>query len=233
MQFAMLLIPLLTLQGGKLQIKDVKVGKGPAAQPGDSLTMDYTGRLLNGKVFDTSKKPGATPFEFILGGGQVIRGWDEGIVGMKVGGRRILTIPAALGYGSQGTPDGAIPPNSTLKFEVELRKIVTHHVKKETLRAGKGQPVKAGDEVLIQYTGRLTSGKKFDSSYDHGGQPLPVTIGRGVIPGFSIGLVGMRLGEKRRVTIPWQLAYGEGGRPPVIPPKSDLIFDLELVKVNR
>lgn len=104
-------------QSAKLKIEDEKVGTGTTAQTGDTVTVNYTGTLTNGKEFDSTK--GKQPFSFTLGAGQVIKGWDQGIVGMKVGGKRKLTIPPDLGYGSQGA-GAAIPPNSTLIFDVEL-----------------------------------------------------------------------------------------------------------------
>ena len=102
----------------KLQMEDLVVGTGPEAKKGQTVSVHYTGWLTDGKKFDSSKDHGQ-PFSFALGRGQVIQGWDEGVVGMKVGGRRKLTIPPEMGYGNQGFP-GAIPPNSTLVFEVEL-----------------------------------------------------------------------------------------------------------------
>lgn len=108
-----------TMPGG-LKYDDVKVGKGAVAKKGETVTVNYTGWLMNGKKFDSSLNPGRTPFSFTLGAGQVIRGWDEGVAGMHVGGRRILIIPPSLGYGATGTPGGPIPPNATLKFQVDL-----------------------------------------------------------------------------------------------------------------
>jgi FKBP-type peptidyl-prolyl cis-trans isomerase len=107
------------LAGGvkELKIEDQRKGTGATAENGNKLTMNYKGQLLNGKVFDQSY--GRGPFSFTLGGGEVIQGWDKGILGMKVGGKRKLTIPANLGYGDRGA--GAdIPPGATLVFEVEL-----------------------------------------------------------------------------------------------------------------
>jgi FKBP-type peptidyl-prolyl cis-trans isomerase len=104
-----------------LIIKDIKVGTGPKAKRGDGLTVDYIGWLKDGKKFDSSLDSGQ-PFQFTLGGGQVIAGWDNGMVGMQVGGVRRLIIPAAMGYGAQGA-GGVIPPNATLVFEVKLLKI--------------------------------------------------------------------------------------------------------------
>lgn len=99
-----------------LQYVDTVIGTGDVAVAGKKLTMNYTGKLTNGTTFDTSI--GKAPFSFTLGNGEVIKGWDEGIAGMKVGGKRTLTIPAALGYGAAG--QGPIPPNATLIFDVEL-----------------------------------------------------------------------------------------------------------------
>jgi len=97
--------------------EDVVVGEGTEAARGDMLTVHYVGRLTDGKVFDSSVDRN-TPFDFTLGVGQVIKGWDEGMIGMRVGGKRVLTISPEYAYGSTGI--GAIPPNSTLVFEVEL-----------------------------------------------------------------------------------------------------------------
>lgn len=108
-------------QTSGLAISDEAVGQGPSAKTGDRVTVHYTGWLTSGKKFDSSKDHGK-PFTFTLGAGEVIPGWDKGVVGMKVGGRRKLTIPPDLGYGDRGA-GGVIPPNATLQFEVELLKI--------------------------------------------------------------------------------------------------------------
>jgi peptidylprolyl isomerase len=100
----------------------LKPGKGAVAKAGQHVFMHYTGWLTNGKKFDSSLDRG-DPFDFDLGTGQVIKGWDEGVAGMKVGEKRQLVIPGALGYGPSGTPDGTIPPNATLIFDVELLRI--------------------------------------------------------------------------------------------------------------
>ncbi len=105
-----------------LQYEDTVVGQGAEARAGQLVTVHYTGWLFNdgqqGKKFDSSHDR-RDPFQFPLGGGMVIKGWDEGVAGMKVGGKRTLIIPAALGYGARGA-GGVIPPNATLKFDVEL-----------------------------------------------------------------------------------------------------------------
>lgn len=108
-------------QTNKLDIKDLKIGTGKAVKPGDNVVMNYRGTLTDGKEFDSSYKRNQ-PFETTIGTGQVIKGWDEGIPGMKVGGKRRLIIPPSLAYGKQGAPP-TIPPDATLIFEVELLQI--------------------------------------------------------------------------------------------------------------
>ena len=107
----------MTTSNDNLKVEDLVVGNGAVAEPGDKITVHYTGSLTDGSVFDNSVERKA-PFTFTLGVGQVIRGWDEGIVGMQIGGKRMLTIAPEYAYGSEGK--GPIPPNSTLIFEVEL-----------------------------------------------------------------------------------------------------------------
>ena len=178
-----MVLPLLTalvMQGG-LKKTDVVVGKGPVAKAGDHVTVDYTGKLTNGKQFDSSI--GRAPFSFTLGGGQVIKGWDLGVEGMRVGGKRKLVIPPGLGYGAAGA--GAdIPPNATLVFDVTLRSI--EKVDVTVLKRGSGPAAKTGDMVSIDYTGTLKStGKQFDSSV--GKQPIPFQTGRSRDPGLHDG----------------------------------------------
>src|SRR5262249_30364598 len=101
-----------------LKVEDVVVGTGTECKSGDAVRVHYVGKLENGTVFDSSIDRG-TPFTFILGEGKVIKGWEQGVAGMKVGGKRKLVIPPELGYGAAGSPPN-IPPNATLYFDVEL-----------------------------------------------------------------------------------------------------------------
>ncbi len=103
----------------KLEIEDEVVGSGREARSGDTVHVLYTGRLMNGTKFDSTDDNGGEPFKFTLGKGEVIKGWDDGVVGMKVHGKRTLRIPPSLGYGEKGSPP-SIPANAGLVFDVEL-----------------------------------------------------------------------------------------------------------------
>ncbi len=226
MQIATLFLASLVMHGpAKLEIKDIVVGKGAPAQAGDLLVVDYTGTLLSGTKFDSSK--GGAPFAFELGAGQVIPGWDKGMAGMRVGGKRSLVIPSEMAYGDAGS--GPIPPKSTLKFEIELYRIDKKGAKPaitmSTTKPGTGAGAKTGDTIFVHYRGSYLNGTGFDNSYDRK-QPLKVTIGTTrLIAGFTQGLEGMKMDEKRTVIIPSALAYGPGGRGP-IPPNMALKFEL-------
>ena len=113
--------PTATQAMEELKIEDITVGTGAEAVAGKKVTVHYTGTLTDGTKFDSSVDRG-TPFTFNLGAGEVIAGWDQGVAGMKVGGKRKLTIPSSLGYGERGA-GGGIPPNATLIFDVELLKV--------------------------------------------------------------------------------------------------------------
>lgn len=224
-------LAVLVMGQGKLETKDLAPGKGAPAQKGDLLTVQYTGTLLNGTQFDTSV--GKAPFAFTLGGGQVIQGWDQGMLGMRVGGKRQLTIPAALGYGDQAI--GPIPANSTLKFEVELLRIdkkgAEPKIEVEVLKKGTGPGAADGDQVDVHYKGTFLNGVEFDQSYKRG-EPLSIVLGETrLIQGFTQGVRGMKLNEKRKVTIPGALAYGANPRGP-IPANMALVFELEVVKLT-
>lgn len=212
-----------------LVVEDVKVGKGPAAEQGDVIVVDYSGALENGTVFDNSRK--SAPFSFTLGAKQVIPGWEQGLAGMKVGGKRNLTIPPDLAYGDAGS--GPIPPKSTLKFEVELlfveKKGVKPTVSIETKQKGSGNPCAAGETIFVHCRGKFLNGVEFWNSYDDK-KPLEVKIGTTrLIAGFTLGVTGLKLGEKRIVTIPSALAYGERGAGDAIPANMPLRFEIERV----
>ena len=211
----------------KVQIVEVAPGTGDAVAAFDYVSVEYTGKLRDGKVFDSSV--GKDPISFVIGTSQVIPGWEQGILGMKVGGRRTLTIPPSLGYGKAGSPP-VIPGNATLIFDVTLKKI--EHSTIETTQEGTGEKANPGDTVELNYTGKFPDGKQFDSSLDKGRTPILVQIGRpNMIPGFIQGLLGVKLGEKRKITMAPSLAYGVRGRPPIIPPNSTLVFEIEILRI--
>ncbi|KAI3787921.1 hypothetical protein L2E82_00437 [Cichorium intybus] len=227
------------------------------AHKGDKIKVHYRGKLTDGSVFDSSFERG-TPFEFELGSGQVIKGWDQGLLGMCVGEKRKLKIPAKMGYGERGSPP-KIPGGATLIFDTELIAVngkgaaggdidnisaksgdvtrVTNHRKGYSFKLKVS--IRLFFEHLIYYCGsisqnlvksRHTKGKLTDGSV------FDSSFDRGTPIEFTLGigqgLLGMCVGEKRQLTIPAKMAYEERGHPPVIPGGATLIFDTELIAVN-
>ena len=220
-----------------LQYADVKAGAGTAVKKGYLAFVHYTLRLDDGKQIDSSRDPGRTPFSFLVGAGQVIAGWDEGLLEMKPGQRRKLRIPAELGYGEGGI-EGVIPGNATLWFDVEVLK-TTHPsefladekpvsergIKYFDIFAGAGEPAKSGEKVRVMYSLYGADGRLIE----RGSRPLEWTIGDGkLIKGFDAAAIGMRKGTVRKAWIPSDLGYGEAGAGP-IGPNQPLSFVLERV----
>lgn len=216
---------------------DVVEGTGEVAAKGDLIEVHYTGWcLVEGEKapepFDSSVERGET-INFSVGVGQLIKGWDEGIPGMKVGGKRELTLSPEVGYGSIDRPN--IPANSTLFFEVELIDIL--RVDFEDTVLGDGAEAEAGDLVTVHYTGWLYEegakvGEPFDSSHNRD-QPFEFPLGQGrVIKGWDQGVQGMKVGGQRTLIIPPDLGYGARGAGQVIPPNATLIFDVELLSIQ-
>jgi len=223
-----------------LKYWDIKVGDGASPDPKSRVRVHYSGWLNDGKLFDSSVKRGRTS-TFPLKG--VIKGWTEGVGSMKVGGKRRLEVPPQLAYGEEGNE--LIPPNATLIFEVELFEILgppqqtpVTGIEPVTTASGlKYWDIKVGDGpipgptsiVTVHYSGWLEDGTLFASSVQDG-KPAMFNL-TDIIKGWSEGVGSMKGGGKRRLEIPYQLAYGEEGAPPRIPPKTNLIFEVELLEI--
>jgi peptidylprolyl isomerase len=224
-------------------------GAGVTPEVGDVVQIHYEGKLADGGVFDSSYER-EEPIAFSLGRGLVIPGWDEGIGLLSVGSKAKLIVPPELAYGESGAA-GVIPPNATLYFEVELVDILPGSpeapnqvadkdfsttdsgLKYFELETGSGETPEPGQLVAVHYTGWLEDGTKFDSSLDWG-QPFIFPVGEQmVIPGWDEGVATMKVGEKRQLVIPPELAYGEEGIGGVIPPNATLIFEVELIDIQQ
>lgn len=238
-----------TLAGGLL-VEDFVIGTGEEAKPGSEVSVHYVGTLPDGTMFDTSYKRNR-PFAFTIGEGRVIKGWDQGVPGMKVGGKRRLTVPAELGYGPR--KKGKIPPNSQLTFTIELVESVPPLPDPKDASAFAGEPLRrtelekglviedyvdgtgrvaaAGDKVSMHYTGTLDDGTVFDSSIPRK-KALSFVLGtKMVIDGWDMGIAGMKVGGLRKLIIPAELAYGERAKGK-IPANSRLTFTVELMAVR-
>ena len=220
-----------------LSYVDSLVGSGDLVGTRDFVLVHYTGWIFadgqkGEEPFDSSVARGE-PISFPLGRSFVIEGWEKGLPGMRVGGKRTLMIGHELAYGEQGRPP-VIPPSATLMFDVEI--VDVPRVKIEVLEEGTGPEAELGDTINVHYTGWLwedgAKGEQFDSSLKRG-QPFQFPLGQGkVIPGWDAALEGMKVGQKARLIIPPDLGYGKRGSAGSIPPDATLCFEVELVSIE-
>jgi len=239
----------LTTTESGLQYSDITLGEGSEAEEGSTVITDYT-IWVKGDTEDTFivSSSYSQPVTFVMGIVDIVfPGWDEGVTGMKLGGKRLLVIPPELALGEDGAGD--IPPNATLVMEVELLEVYVppkmtevneeDYVTLESglmyydLEEGDGATPEAGQTVLVHYSGWLADGTMFDSSVERG-EPFSFVLGEGnVIAGWDEGLATMQVGSKRQLVIPPELGYGDTGAGAVIPPGATLIFEVELLEIQE
>jgi peptidylprolyl isomerase len=234
----------------ELVITDIVEGEGTAIGEGDFAIMQYVGITYStGEQFDASWDRGSS-FNFVIGEGNVIEGWDEGIPGMMPGGRRELIIPPDMAYGEAGSGSGAIGPDETLIFTVDLIGFIPADRTQPEVTVpdapatelgitdiifGEGLVIEEGSTAVVHYVGvSQASGEIFDASWGRGlDQFIGLIVGEGqVIEGWDQGLIGMAVGGQRELVIPADLAYGEAGAGDgVIAPNDTIVFVIDLIAV--
>lgn len=218
----------------KVKSTDTKPGKGEAAVEGDTVWVSYVGKLTNGKEFDSSAKTGR-PYKVTIGAGQVIKGWDQGLVGVKEGMHRKLEIPYQLAYGEAGSGD-TIPPNADLVFDIDVHTVLKPAdaavIKSTPLKEGTGPAIADGDTVTMDYTIKLVNDVVVDTTIKKDGKPFTFTVGnRETITGIDAGVVGLKAGSEQLLFIPPKLGLAYGGA--TVPPQSPLIAEIEIRKVVK
>ena len=219
---------------GKLEITDSAPGTGSRkAAMGDTVWVMYAGRLTNGTEFDTNKKVDGKPYKVTLGAGEVIKGWEEGLVGSKPGMKRRLKIPYDKAYGETGRAP-TIPPKADLIFDLDVLALVKQEeeglVDATDIKKGTGPLVKDGSTITVNYVGKLVNGNEFDSTKAQG-KPYTFKVGAGeILKGIDAGVVGMKQGGKRRLFIPPKLGIPFGSAK--VPPQSPLIMEVEVLTVK-
>jgi FKBP-type peptidyl-prolyl cis-trans isomerase len=229
-----------------IQYRITEPGKGEPVRGNDIVWVHYILMLEDSTIVDNSIERGE-PVYFKMGAGQVISGWEKGISLLREGDKATIIVPPSLAYGDREVGD--IPANSTLIFDVEILEVIpapkpfeldrnteiittTSGLQFAIISAGKGTMLIPGMKVKIHYTGFFEDMTVFDSSHDRT-EPLEFTLGKGmVIRGWEEGISKLRVGDKARLWVPYQLAYGQTGRGP-IPPASNLIFDVEVIDAEE
>ena len=252
---------IVTFKSG-LRYSDVKVGTGAEAKDGYLVEIQFKGWIIKDSTnlfkdwaADSTKKLDLIadsyamnqPMKIVLGSGSFIKGSEEGMVGMKIGGQRIIVIPSNLAYGPQGM--GPIPPNTNIKVLIELVsakesvvakmwdvdstlfKTTTSGLKYAIVKEGEGELVGKEKQITVHYSGFLLDGTRFDSSVERD-EPFTFIAGAGqVIPGWDEGVQLMKKGSKARFIVPANLAWGNRDLGK-IPPNSTVIFDVEVLDIK-
>jgi peptidylprolyl isomerase len=234
----------------ELQITDLVEGSGRAAEPGDTVIVDYVGvRTADGAEFDNSYDRGV-PFDVVLGQGRVIPGWDQGLVGARTGGRRQLDIPADLAYGDSPPGGSVIQAGDALTFVIDIRAVVAPVGADDApldleVEASEGATETTFDDIVVGDGATLEQGQTaivhlllvrgdnkavLDNTWERG-DPLQIVMVEGnSLPGLLTGLDGMRVGGTRVITMPPSDAFGEAGLPDAgLPADTDVILVVELV----
>ncbi|MCU1454681.1 MAG: FKBP-type peptidyl-prolyl cis-trans isomerase [Acidimicrobiales bacterium] len=243
----------------KVVSKDLTVGKGCVAATGKYLKVNYLGQLAKtGAIFDSSWTRNE-PLDVQLGGGQIIQGWEEGLAGMKVGGRRLLVIPAPLAYGKNGLPP-KIGADEPLQFVVDLLGVYDTPKCKPPVKAptngapvvtmpqrgatelqtkditpGTGAAAKSGSYVQVRYVGvACSTGAQVDSTWAKGTDTTTITVGGGKpVPGWDQGLTGAKAGGRRQIDVPATLAYGaQGSATSNVGPNEPITYVIDIVSVS-
>lgn len=216
----------------ELKSEDIVVGEGPVLAEGDAAYVTYTGTLADGTEFDSNDRPDGTPFRFVVGAGMVIRGWDEGVVGMRVGGTRRLSIPAEKAYGNRA--QGKIPANSDLFFEIRLLDKISPNEDRvlEPIDkvVGTGREIRDGSKVTIEYVARLVNGRIVEESKRFN-EPITFTVGKEeAVVAIERGLIGAREGGVRILRLTPSLMNLGSLRG--VAPDSIVIYEITVKKVQ-
>jgi FKBP-type peptidyl-prolyl cis-trans isomerase len=214
----------------ELKTEVLRQGSGAPPAPDDYVLLHETGTLPDGRVFEDSRA-GDAPTIVTLGVGRMIQGWYLALRQMKVGDRVKVTIPWRFAYGKEGKPP-MVPGKTDVVFDLE--RLPLPEVKIDVLAPGAGPPCLPGQVLAVDYTGTLADGTQISNSRGRG-QPYRVKLWSRppqAIPGWELALLKMRVGERAKLSIPWQLGYGAQGQPPSVPPKADLVFDVEVLEAK-
>lgn len=215
----------------EIKTETLKTGEGEPAKRGERVFVHSIVTLPDGTKIDDSRERGE-PIEVTVGGTRLFPGWDVLLSKLRLDERVKATVPWLLAFGAQGRPP-KIPAKTDLLVDLErVPAPAAPELKHDVIAEGAGPACTPGQTVKVHYVGTLTDGKQFDSSRDRG-QPFEFRLGaHQVIKGWDVAVSQMRVGDRWKVTIPWQLAYGARGSPPTIPPKADLVFDIEVLEAK-